>query len=325
MNIKSLLKKYGVLFIVAVLFIAAIVYFAVDSNKGIIKGKKENGKDVVVSLNDYNVTADSLYDELMANSSYTGYTLYMQYARAVVNATTTPTEDMKASAQLQAEALISQFKAQYGDSYADYLSIALNGVGLSKESELEGYYLNYYMLQDMIEKYQEEHKDELFGDFYKEKSPRLVSHILVKMEDPENPTDEEKAKMNKIEEAFANGQEFTEIAKEYSDDGSASKGGSLGYVDADTSFVEPFLKASLELESGATSDWVQTEFGYHIIKVDDSTKETMMENDDAMEAMAKFYPNLELTVIKEAASKLDITFANEEAKKQLDEFLAQAE
>lgn len=325
MNIKSLLKKYGVLFIVAVLFLAAIVYFAVDSNKGIIKGKKENGKDVVVSLTDYNLTADSLFDELVANSSYSGYSLYLQYVKAVVGASTTATEDMKASAQLQANALISQFKSQYGDAYADYLSMALMKSGLEKESDLEGYYLNYYMLQDMIEKYQEEHKDELFGDFYKEKSPRLVSHILVKMEDSENPTDEEKAKMQKIDEAFASGKDFAEIAKEYSDDGSASKGGSLGYVDADTSFVEPFLKVALELESGQTSDWVQTEFGYHLIKVDDSTKETMMANDDAMAAMAKFYPNLELTVVKEAASKLEITFENEEAKKQLEAFLAQAD
>lgn len=324
MNIKSLIKKYGILGIVAALFFVAIVYFAVDSNKGVIRGKSENGKDVVVSLKDYNITADDLFNTLMSDSSYSSYAMYLHYVKAVVSATVTPTEDMKASAQLQAESLVSQFKAQYGDSYTEYLRSALLSAGLQEESDLEGYYLNYYMLQDMIETYQEEHMDELFGDFYKEKSPRLVSHILVKMEDSKNPTAEEKAKMKTIDEALASGKSFADVAKEHSDDGSASQGGSLGYVDADTAFVEPFLKAALALESGKMSDWVQTEFGYHLILVDDSTAETMMKNDDAMEAMSSYYPYLELTVVKEAASKLDITFASEEIEKQINEFLAQA-
>lgn len=325
MNIKSLIKKYGVLGIVAALFFAAVVYFAVDSNKGVIRGKSENGKDVVVSLKDYNITADDLFDKLMSDSSYSSYALYLHYVKAVVNATAEPTADMRTSAQLQAEALVSQFKTQYGDNYSKYLRTALLSAGLQEESDLEGYYLNYYMLQDMVETYQEEHKDELFGAFYKEKSPRLVSHILVMMEDSENPTAEEKAKMKAIDEALASGKTFTEVAKEHSDDGSASNGGSLGYVDADTSFVEPFLTTALKLESGKMSEWVKTQYGYHLILVDDSTVETMMENDDAMEAMASYYPYLELTVVKEAASKLDITFASEELEKQINDFLAQAE
>ncbi|MBQ9986942.1 MAG: hypothetical protein IJP28_01050, partial [Erysipelotrichales bacterium] len=185
MNIKSLLKKYGMIIIVALLFTGAIIYFAVDSNKGVIRGKQENGKDVVVSLSGYNVTADTLYDTWMQDSSYASYSLYLKFVNEVVSASTTATEDMQTSAELQAESLINSFKSEYGDSYSEYLQAALVSAGLEKEEDLVGYYLNYYMLQDMIEKYTEEHKEELFDEFYEEKSPRLVSHILVKMEDSE--------------------------------------------------------------------------------------------------------------------------------------------
>ncbi|MBR3693005.1 MAG: peptidylprolyl isomerase [Erysipelotrichales bacterium] len=325
MNIKSLLKKYGMIIIVALLFTGAIIYFAVDSNKGVIRGKQENGKDVVVSLSGYNVTADTLYDTLMQDSSYASYSLYLKFVNEVVSASTTATEDMQTSAELQAESLINSFKSEYGDSYSEYLQAALVSAGLEKEEDLVGYYLNYYMLQDMIEKYTEEHKEELFDEFYEEKSPRLVSHILVKMEDSENPTAEEKAKMDAIDAALKEGKTFAEVAKEMSDDSSASNGGSLGYVDADTSFVEPFLTTALELNSGEMSEWVQTEYGYHLILVDDSTKETMIENEDASEALSSYYSYLELTVIKEAASKLEITYASDEIKAMIDEFLAQAD
>lgn len=325
MNIKSLLKKYGMIIIVALLFTGAIIYFAVDSNKGVISGKQENGKDVVVSLSGYNVTADTLYDKLMQDSSYASYSLYLKFVNEVVSASTTATEDMQTSAELQAESMINSFKSEYGDSYGEYLQAALVSAGLEKEEDLVGYYLNYYMLQDMIEKYTEEHKAELFDEFYEEKSPRLVSHILVKMEDSENPTAEEKAKMDAIDAALKEGKTFAEVAKEMSDDSSASNGGSLGYVDADTSFVEPFLTTALELNSGEMSEWVQTEYGYHLILVDDSTKETMIENDDALEALSSYYSYLELTVIKEAASKLEITYASDEIKAMIDEFLAQAD
>lgn len=325
MNIKSLLKKYGMIIIVALLFTGAIIYFAVDSNKGVISGKQENGKDVVVSLSGYNVTADTLYDKLMQDSSYASYSLYLKFVNEVVSASTTATEDMQTSAELQAESMINSFKSEYGDSYGEYLQAALVSAGLEKEEDLVGYYLNYYMLQDMIEKYTEEHKAELFDEFYKEKSPRLVSHILVKMQDSKNPTAEEKAKMDAIDAALKEGKTFAEVAKEMSDDSSAKNGGSLGYVDADTSFVEPFLTTALELNSGEMSEWVQTEYGYHLILVDDSTKETMIENDDALEALSSYYSYLELTVIKEAASKLEITYASDEIKAMIDEFLAQAD
>lgn len=84
-------------------------------------------------------------------------------------------------------------------------------------------------------------------------------HILVK-------TKEEAEAIIKELEA---GGSFEEIAKAKSTDGSAAQGGDLGYFGAGQ-MVPEFEKAALALEVGAyTKEPVQTQFGFHVIKVED--------------------------------------------------------
>ena len=70
---------------------------------------------------------------------------------------------------------------------------------------------------------------------------------------------------------------FEELAKLYSNDGSASKGGDLGWV-YPGDMVPEFEKAMNALQPGEISDPVQTQFGYHLVQVverksDDVSKE----------------------------------------------------
>lgn len=85
-------------------------------------------------------------------------------------------------------------------------------------------------------------------------------HILVETEN------EAKA----VIEQLRKGGKFEELAKKQSKDpGSASQGGDLDWADAD-SFVEPFSKAMAGLEKGKiTQTPVQTQFGWHVIRLDD--------------------------------------------------------
>ena len=84
-------------------------------------------------------------------------------------------------------------------------------------------------------------------------------HILVKTED------EAKAIILKLKA----GAKFDELAKQSIDPGSAGKGGDLDWASPAT-FVEPFSKALVALQKGQfTETPVKTEFGYHIIKLDD--------------------------------------------------------
>jgi peptidyl-prolyl cis-trans isomerase C len=88
-----------------------------------------------------------------------------------------------------------------------------------------------------------------------------LSHILVPTED------EAKAVAAQLKKK---GAKFSKIAKEKSKDpGSADKGGELGWA-VPSNFVQPFAEAALKLTKGQTSDPVQTQFGWHIIKLDDT-------------------------------------------------------
>ncbi|MFO7811208.1 MAG: peptidylprolyl isomerase [Candidatus Delongbacteria bacterium] len=65
-----------------------------------------------------------------------------------------------------------------------------------------------------------------------------------------------------------NGMPFEEVAKNYSEDGSAAKGGDLGYFERGK-MVPEFDEAAFSAETGEVIGPVETQYGYHIIKVSD--------------------------------------------------------
>lgn len=80
-----------------------------------------------------------------------------------------------------------------------------------------------------------------------------------------------------ILEKIKSGQDFAQLAKEYSDCPSSAQGGSLGdfaKISEDTEnkyphMVETFEEAAFNLEPGEVSDIVKTQFGYHVIKLEE--------------------------------------------------------
>jgi peptidyl-prolyl cis-trans isomerase C len=89
-------------------------------------------------------------------------------------------------------------------------------------------------------------------------------HILVPTED------EAKA----IEDQLKKGADFAALAKEKSKDPGAADGGDLGYFTKDQ-MVPEFADAAFKLDKGQISDPIHTQFGWHVIKVEDKrTKPT---------------------------------------------------
>ncbi len=87
-----------------------------------------------------------------------------------------------------------------------------------------------------------------------------VAHILVSSE---------KEAQAVIAELKKKGSKFDKIAKEKSKDpGSKDKGGDLGWT-VPSNFVQPFAEAILSLKKGQLSAPVQTQFGWHVIKLED--------------------------------------------------------
>ena len=90
-------------------------------------------------------------------------------------------------------------------------------------------------------------------------------HILIKINEITSETDARR-KMATIRERLDNGENFAELARLYSDDPSASKGGDLGWLyQGDT--VPGFEQAMDDLAINAISKPVQTQFGLHLIQV----------------------------------------------------------
>ncbi|MCI3922399.1 peptidylprolyl isomerase [Paenibacillus sp. TRM 82003] len=85
-----------------------------------------------------------------------------------------------------------------------------------------------------------------------------ASHILV----------ETKEEAEEIVAQIKGGADFAELAKERSKDGSAAQGGDLGFFGRGK-MVAPFEEAAFAMEIGEVSDVVESQFGFHIIKVTD--------------------------------------------------------
>lgn len=100
--------------------------------------------------------------------------------------------------------------------------------------------------------------DKVFADA-EAQTEYSAAHILVATED----------EAKEIKSQLDGGADFGELAAEKSTDNSGPNKGDLGWFLADQ-MVEPFANAVRELEKGQISDPVQTDFGWHVIKLNDS-------------------------------------------------------
>ena len=103
-----------------------------------------------------------------------------------------------------------------------------------------------------------------------------ASHILIEKKD-ENSLKEAQSLVTKIKE----GAKFEDMAKEFSKDpGSASRGGDLGFFTAGR-MVKTFEDATNALaKPGDISDPVESQFGYHIIRLDERQAKTVTSFDE---------------------------------------------
>lgn len=107
---------------------------------------------------------------------------------------------------------------------------------------------------------------------YEVPEQRRASHILVAVNKDASDADKAKAKAKAedlLKKVRANPADFAKIAKQSSDDpGSAANGGDLDYLGRGAT-VPPFEAALFSLKPDVVSDLVQSDFGFHIIKVTD--------------------------------------------------------
>ena len=122
--------------------------------------------------------------------------------------------------------------------------------------------MQVYFSRQLEEKVTEERVREGYDQYLKDNPPveeLHARHILLETED----------KAKEVLTEIQGGKDFTDAAKEHSTGPSGPNGGDLGYFAADA-MVQPFSDAAFAMKAGEVSSApVQTEFGWHLIKVED--------------------------------------------------------
>jgi peptidyl-prolyl cis-trans isomerase D len=167
-------------------------------------------------------------------------------------------------------------KATYNNSIPEQRKIAYVMLENSKIAS------QVQVTPDDIQAYYNQHREE-----YRVPEQVNVRHILIKTPPPgadgkvdQTAENAAKAKAEDVLKQVKAGGNFAELAKKYSEDpGSAKNGGSLGWITRGRTVPE-FEKAAFALPKGGTSDLVKSNFGFHIIHVDDKQEAHMKSLDE---------------------------------------------
>ncbi len=158
--------------------------------------------------------------------------------------------------QLQAEGLTeSELKKKYREQIKNQMMIdRLVSSRLSKVSVSTG------EVKDFYQTYKDSIPDQ----------PEAVklSHILLEIKPSQRTLDSLKSKAGRILNQAKKGKDFARLAASYSDDPTAKEGGNLGFFRRGD-MIPRFEEVAFTLQPGEISDIVETEFGYHIIKLEE--------------------------------------------------------
>lgn len=132
-----------------------------------------------------------------------------------------------------------------------------------RRSLLAGEAINAMMQEEVSDEALQEAYDEAFADAEPVQEYN-ASHILVETEE------EAQALIEQLE----GGADFAELAKENSTGPSGPNGGELGWFGAGA-MVKPFEEAVLALQAGEVSPPVQTQFGWHVVKLNETRDQAL--------------------------------------------------
>lgn len=242
--------------------------------------KLKDGSELVIELDGLKMTTEEFYQKLKDN--YGTYTLINSIDELLLNKVYETDSTLKTKIESQ----ITTMKNQFGSDFEDAINYYY---GVSNEKQLYDYIEMAFKREYAIEDYAKTLiSDKDIEKYYNEKAIGDIkaSHILIKSEATDDMTSDEKKKaeedaLNKAKEVIKklnNGEKFEDLAKEYSEDSSASDGGNLGYFNRGE-MVSEFEEAAIKLEVGKyTTTPVKTQFGYHIIlKTDQKDKPELNE------------------------------------------------
>ena len=144
-------------------------------------------------------------------------------------------------------------------------------IDFTRQNVLIGALLNDYVQSHPITDEAIKKEYEAIRASVAQKKEYKARHILI----------EKEADAKAIIDKLKKGEKFEELAKQSNDPGSKERGGELGWAMPDN-FVKPFSEAMVKLEKGKfTETPVKSDFGYHVIMLDDMRDLKVPELDQA--------------------------------------------
>ncbi|HHI87842.1 MAG TPA: hypothetical protein ENK03_02785 [Candidatus Cloacimonetes bacterium] len=182
--------------------------------------------------------------------------------------------------QMQLERVMKNIIAQF-PTYQDFLKVLQNegltvdGLKDRYRSQIVKQVVRDKLLQQEVfskidvSEYEKRNYYETNMDSFPDR-PKMVkiAEIAIKPAMGSETLDQALQEIEDIQEELNKGADFEELARKYSDCPSAAQGGDLGYFSRGQ-MVPEFEEAAFALEIGEVSEPVLTEFGYHLIRVDD--------------------------------------------------------
>jgi len=172
---------------------------------------------------------------------------------------------------------VQQLRGQFPDEQAFSKALKDRGLTLDSLKHDAQVDLSVNKLMDAEMSTQPAATDQQAKDFYDKNPDRFkqgesvrASHILIHVKEGADAAARKKAKaeIDAVLKQVRAGGDFAKLAQEHSQDGSAAQGGDLNYF-TKGQMVPAFEQVAFSLKPGQVSDVVQTQFGYHIIKVTD--------------------------------------------------------
>ena len=136
-----------------------------------------------------------------------------------------------------------------------------------------------------------------------------ISHILVNLDS--RTDDEAKNRANEVVSLIDSGSEFNDLVAQYSDDlGSAKNNGSLGRLKLDE-FLPEFIDQANLMSPGEIAGPIQSDFGYHVIRLDVDPKSTVPSLDELRDDLIDEIQSQEVSALfeKQKTALADATYS----------------
>ncbi|MBW2435118.1 MAG: SurA N-terminal domain-containing protein [Deltaproteobacteria bacterium] len=174
------------------------------------------------------------------------------------------------------EATADEIKAHFEANKENYKT--------DPELKIRYLYLNPENYEDKVTVSAEDVSDYYESNLEQFKSPQTVQarHILIKVDKNATPeqVQEARQRIEAVHKLAIAGEDFAELAAEYSEGPTKTKGGDLGTFRRQD-MVKPFSDKAFAMQAGEISEPVRTDFGWHIIKVEQVNPASIRTLDEA--------------------------------------------